>query len=493
MGAMSMKNLTVSRKTGIQTAACCLILLLAFCIYRAFFCPLEENLTIGGLDVGGMTLREAHQLLQQELKESLYLQPLVVQLPEETLRIAPKSCGLKVNTGRLLLDAVHGKSDSTGTLSLRPYLSADETAIRSKLEQYAAKHDTELTQPSWRLEGEAQDLSTEFFSPEKTGQTLAVTLGTPAVHLNVEEVLEEILLAFSDAITLCRENDYQIAPVNPMEALPRSADAAAIARELETTPVNDAVDRSTLSLVHGSYGTTIDKNLLAEKFFHAAYGETVRIPIQYLPPEILGQEAYFRDVLGAYETRHTNNKNRNTNLQIQCDALNGLVLQPGETFSMNGVLGQRTTEKGYLPAPAYSGNRLVNSPGGGVCQGTTTLYNCVLLADLEVVFRACHGVKVGYVPLGLDAAVNFLTTDFQFRNNFHFPIQIRAWMEDEHVKMQILGIDEKDYYIKMETGSGEDDYAYYARSYKCKYDKETNELISREVEAYSIYYKSFDH
>ena len=197
-------------------------------------------------------------------------------------------------------------------------------------------------------------------------------------------------------------------------------------------------------------------------------------------------------MLGAYETRHTNDKNRNTNLQIQCDTLNGLVLQPGETFSMNGVLGERTTEKGYMPAPGYSGNRLVNTPGGGVCQGTTTLYNCVLLADLEVVFRACHGVRVGYVPLGLDAAVNFLTTDFQFKNNFHFPIQIRAWMEDEHVKMQILGIDEKDYYIKMETGSGEDEYAYYARSYKCKYDKETNELISRDIETFSTYYKDID-
>lgn len=482
----------LSRIFGIL-AAVCLVLLLAVCICRAALCPLTETMKIGGLDVGGMTPINAHRLLKQALEESLYRQSLAVELPEETLEIAPKSCSLKVNTEKLMFDAVHGKLDSTGNLSLVPYLSADETAIRSKLEQYAAKYDTELTQPSWVLEGEAPDLSTEFFEPEKPGQTLAVTLGTPSVHLDVDEVLEEIMLAFSDAVTLCRENDYRIAPENPMEALPRSADAAAIVRELESASINDAVDRNTLSLVHGSYGTTLDRDLLAEKISNASYGETVRIPIQYLPPEIMGQDAYFPDVLGFYETRHTNNQNRNTNLQIQCNALNGLILQPGETFSMNGLLGERTEEKGYKPAPAYSGNRLVNSPGGGVCQGTTTLYNCVLLADLEVVFRACHGVKVGYVPLGLDAAVNYLTTDFQFRNNFHFPIQLRAWMEDEHVKMQILGIDEKDYYIKMETGSGEDEYAYYARSYKCKYDKETNELISRDVEAYSTYYKSFDH
>lgn len=477
-----------SRKLGILLILI-LVLLLALCICRAALCPLAENLNIGGLDVSGMTPMEAHRLLKQELKESLYHQPLVVQLPGETLEIVPKSCGLKVNTWKLLLDAVHRKSDSTGVLSLNPYLMVDETAIRSKLQQYAAKYDTELTQPSWILEGEAPNLSTEFFDPEVPGQTLAVTLGTPSVHLDVEEILEEIMRAFSEAITLCRENRYQISLENKPEAIPSSADAAAIARELEIAPVNDTVDRESLSLVYGSYGTTVDKNLLAEKIQKAAYGETVRIPMQYLPPEILGQDAYFPDVLGYYETRHTNDQNRNTNLQIQCDALNGLILQPGEIFSMNGTLGERTEEKGYKPAPAYSGNRLVKDLGGGVCQGTTTLYNCVLLADLEVVFRVCHGVKVGYVPLGLDAAVNFLTTDFQFRNNWGFPIQLRAWMEDGYVKMQILGIDEKDYYIKMETGSGEDEYAYYARSYKCKYDKETNELLSRDIEAFSTYYK----
>ena len=101
--------------------------------------------------MGGMTPMEAQRMLNQELKETLALQPLVVQLPEETLEIPPKSCGLKVNTGKLLLDAVHGKADSAGTLSLRPYLIVDETAIRSKLETYAVKYDTELAQPSWVL------------------------------------------------------------------------------------------------------------------------------------------------------------------------------------------------------------------------------------------------------------------------------------------------------------------------------------------------------
>ena len=464
-----------------------LLLLAALCLYRGCLSPLEEGISIGGVEVGGLTPFKARQTLTAALEDTLLTQELSVRLPEETLTLPPEDCSFGIRVSKALLDARHATAGSE--FHLLSYLKADEEAIRSRLEAYAAQYDTALTQPVWQLEGEARELSTAHFDPAAPGQTLVVTMGIPEQHLDCAAVLGEILFAASDAVSLCAEGKYQVTPELQPDELPMVPDAAAIAGEFSSEPVSDSVDRENYAFVHGAYGTHVDADVLSGQIRQAEYGETIRIPLQYPEPEILGQEAWFPDVLGAYETRHTNDQNRNTNLQIQCDALNGLVLQPGETFSMNGVLGERTEEKGYKPAPAYSGNRLVNDLGGGVCQGTTTLYNCVLLADLEVVFRACHGVRVGYVPLGLDAAVNFLTTDFQFRNNFHFPIQIKAWMEDEHVKMQILGIDEKDYYIKMETGSGEDEYAWYARSYKCKYDKETNELISRDIAAFSTYYK----
>ena len=463
-------------------------LLIAFCLYRTFLSPLQEGITLGGVEIGGIAPFRARQVLEEALDETLYSRDLTLALPEETLTFSPAESGVKVNTAKALFAARHAAASEA--LSLDPWLTVDSAGIRRRLEDYAAQYDTRLTQPSVTLEGEAPDLSTEHFQPEQEGQTLVLTLGTPELHLDIESVLADIRHAFSEATVLCRNDAYRLEPEVMPQALPEAPDAAAIAEAYACAPVNDTLDSSTYEILCGSYGTAVPQNALSEQLRNAAYGETIRIPLLYQPPELMGQDVFFQDVLGAYETRHTNDQNRNTNLQIQCDALNGLVLQPGEVFSMNGVLGERTVEKGYKPAPAYSGNRLVNSPGGGVCQGTTTLYNCVLLADLEVVFRACHGVSVGYVPLGLDAAVNFLTTDFQFRNNFHFPIQLRAWMEDEYVKMQILGVDEKDYYIKMETSSGEDEFAYYARSYKCKYDKQTDELISREVEAFSTYYKS---
>lgn len=480
-----------SRKFRILAAlAGILILLTALCLYRACFQPLAQGITIGGMVAGGMTPIQARDALEQALEDTLYSQNLTLELPQEALTLSPEECKAKVRIGRALFAARHAKASEA--ISLEPWITMDADFIRSTLENYAAKYDTLLTQPTVVAAGDAPDLSTEHFQPERDGQTLVLTMGTPELHLDVDRLLSEIQKAFSQAIPLCRSQNYRIVPDVLPEVLPEMPDAAAIVREYSAEPVNDAIDRDSFEIIYGTYGTAIDEASLTEAIQNAGYGETIQIPIQYLPPEIHGQDVYFQDVLGYCETRHNNNENRNHNLQLQCDALNGLVLQPGETFSMNGTLGERTKERGYRPAPAYSGNRLVDSPGGGVCQGSTTLYNCVLLADLEVLERVCHGARVGYVPLGLDAAINWLTTDFRFRNNWNFPIQIQAWMEDGYMKMQILGIDEKDYYIKMETGTGEDDFAYYARSFKCKYSKETDEQISRNVEAYSTYYKDIE-
>ena len=467
-----------------------LVLLAAVCLYRACFQPLNNGITLGGVEIGGMVPTKARLVLEQALEDSLYSRSLTLQLPKETISLSPESCGIKVRTAKALLAARH--ADASEALSLEPWLKTDDAAIRGILEDYAARYDTVLTQPVWDLQGDAPDLSTEHFGPEQEGQTLVLTMGLPELHLDTESVFADIRKAFSESVVHCRDNTYCICPEVLPEILPEIPDAAAIAHAYSAKPVNDTLDRTTFDVLHGSYGTAIGQEALAETIRNAGYGETVRIPMQYLPPEICGQEVWFQEVLGYCETRHTNSANRNHNLQLQCDAINGLILQPGEIFSMNGVLGERTTERGYLPAPAYSGNRLVDSPGGGVCQGSTTLYNCVLLADLEVVERVCHGARVGYVPLGLDAAINWLTTDFRFRNNWNFPIQLQAWLEDGYVKMQILGTDEKDYYIRMETGTGEDDFAWYARSFKCRYSKETDELLSRDVEAYSTYYKSVE-
>ena len=467
--------LNIRRKRALIIGVVCLLALLTgLAVYLCL--PMPAGAAVDGFDLSGKPYWKA----RAEVK-GLYPQPIRVSLPEEELTVSPQDCGVKF----AMDGAVRAARKQGGNVSLRPYLKADEAAIRAKLTNYAAKYDTTYRETEWRLTGRAPELATDRFAPEAEGQTLVVTVGLPEAHLDVDYAAERILDAF--AHPLSRNGDLIELTVTP-ERIPEMPDWQALAAEVFTEPVNDAPDMETGGILPGRYGQGIDVSSYADS--QPGYGHVVAFPLLYTAPEVMGEDALYQDVLGQCETKHNTNENRNTNLRLLCQALDGHIVQPGETFSYNGVVGERTKEKGYLPAPAYSGTGLVDSIGGGVCQGSTTLYNCVLLGDLEVVFRACHGAKVTYVPPGLDAAVNYLTTDFQFRNQYKFPVKIQAEVSDGYVRMKLLGTDEKDYYVKMETTSGEDSLAVYARSYKCKYDKKTDELLSREIEAFSTYYKN---
>ena len=465
--------LKIRRKKAIVIVPICvLVLLIGLALYLCL--PMPAGAAVDGYDLSGLPYWRA----RMETKD-VYPQPLRVELPMDELRFVPEDCGVKLNMGA----AVRSARTRGENVALRAFLNADEAAIREKLTQYAQEHDTIYREAEWRLTGTAPTLTTDQFDPQAEGQTLVVNVGEPEAHLDVENAMEQILDAFAHPLT--RNGDLIELTVTP-ERVPEMPDWEALAAEVYREPVDDAPDLETGGILPGCYGQSIDVSNMDTP----VYGHVVAFPLHYTAPDIMGEDALFQDVLGECETKHNTNENRNTNLRLLCQALDGHIVQPGETFSYNAVVGERTKEKGYLPAPAYSSRGLVDSIGGGVCQGSTTLYNCVLLADLEVVFRACHGAKVTYVPPGLDAAVNYLTTDFQFRNQYRFPVKIQAEVSDGFVKMKLLGTDEKDYYVKMETTSGEDDVAVYARSYKCKYDKKTDELLSREIEAFSTYYKN---
>lgn len=488
-----MAGLSISAKLRKRILLCIPVLLVCACLLYLFFAPIREGVSAGGLDLSGLTVPQAGNVLTAALEETLLGQELPVELPKETIALSPENCKVRINTAKLLLDALllDPEDAPAGTdLSLQPYLSVDEQQIRTLLSDYAAKYDTELTQASWKLEGSFPELSTDAFDADAPCPVLALTMGLPDQHLDVDGLYSCILNTYPEAIRLCREKKYRVSPEIQPEAIPGVPDAAAICREFAVEPVNDSLNRETFAFIPGSYGLSLDQKALEKAIRSADYGQRIVLPMEYVPPEVMGEDTYYQDVLGAFETKHNTNENRNNNLRLLCKALDGFVLQPGEEFSFNETVGERTKERGYLPAPAYSGNRLTNDYGGGVCQGSTTLYNCVLLADLEVTCRLCHGAQITYVPYGLDATVNYLTTDFCFRNNWNFPIKLQAEVSEGYVRMKILGTDEKDYYVKMEATSGEDDIAIYARSWKCKYDKETDEQISRESEAFSTYYKN---
>lgn len=160
-------------------------------------------------------------------------------------------------------------------------------------------------------------------------------------------------------------------------------------------------------------------------------------------------------VLGTFSTTYTTSSaDRAGNLANGARLINNTVLYPGDVFSAYEKLTPFTTENGYFEAGAYANGKVVDSIGGGACQVTTTLYNSVLLSELEIVERSAHSMTIGYVDLSRDAAIAGTWKDLKFKNNSDSPILIEAYTYDRTITFNVWGNetrDTKSRKIKFET------------------------------------------
>ena len=128
-------------------------------------------------------------------------------------------------------------------------------------------------------------------------------------------------------------------------------------------------------------------------------------------------------------------------MRLALSHVNGTILQPGQEFSYNTTIGDSTDPSmGWLPAGGINGGVLVQVYGGGICQGSTTLYNAALMAGMTITERDCHSMPSTYCPIGLDATVDYGNIDFKFKNPLEAPIYIAAWMENVTLHVSFFGI-----------------------------------------------------
>lgn len=141
---------------------------------------------------------------------------------------------------------------------------------------------------------------------------------------------------------------------------------------------------------------------------------------------------------------------RNQNLALACEAIDGLILEPGAAFSFNDTVGERTEEKGYVAASTYYDGEGTSEIGGGIGQVASMLYCASLKLGLEQLERAGNTYAVTYVPLGFDAAVYWGVTDYRFCNSLDTAIEIRAYVADEQVTVELWGQPEEAQNIELE-------------------------------------------
>ena len=404
------------------------------------------NVYVAGINVGGMERAEAIAAVDDAVAASYASATLKVQLPDRTLSFSPEQTNVALDADEAIDEALaYGRSGNPFAavtsyfscrsrehyIDLQTILDLDTDYIRAMIDQVAAEVETDPAPSTVRY--------------DQAAQTLIVDVGYPDRDLNADGLYEVVYNAFMNSDFTPLSWEYDEIPCEPTD--------------LETyyekycTEAQDAVyDELTHAIQPSEPGFGFDLEDAYQKLATAAAGSQVIIPLEELEPEV-DEETLEKEMFGtalfAASSEYVNNPSRTENLRLACEAIDGTILNPGEVFSFNGVVGERTAEKGYQAATVYNGGQSVQELGGGVCQVASTIYYATLHLDLEQVHREPHQYAVTYVPYGMDATVYWGSIDYQFKNTLSHPLKIEANTDNGHVNITLLGIRENDNTVEM--------------------------------------------
>lgn len=484
-------------KIAVIVCVCVVALLLAgaagFGVYVSGSDTIYPKVSVNGTDVGGMTAAEAASALEAagwgEGEKTV-----TVELPlEHTLTVNAADVGAKLTAQEAAdraFDYCHGGTIIENVMAyVRCLVSGAEVEIKAEVDEAALADIVreEVTQVKSGLMTSGVEIK---------GETLEVVKGASAVEIDESELMSLVKTALEDM--KYGPLDYEV-EVNASVEL----DIDELYNSICCEAKDAYYDKEKKEVVESVTGVDFNK-AEAQKLWDAAeLGETVEIPLELTEPERTTEyveSRLFADDLGETVTTSLagSTQNRITNVQLAAASIDGIILAPGEQFSYNDALGERTTERGYKAAGAYSGGQVVQEVGGGICQVSSTLYYAALLANLQIDVRTCHYFPVGYLPAGLDATVSWGGPEFKFTNNRDWPIKIEASVDTAKntVSVHIVGTDEDGSYVQMTYATwlvyGNSEYpetatGYKAATYRSVFDKNGN-LLSKELEAYSEYH-----
>ena len=393
------------------------------------------NVYVGGIYVGGMTREETRAELDRQLWDKSVSAILTVDLPMDVnFRVDYTRAGANLTAEKAAEAAYRYGHDGSWLENLFTYLMG-----LFKPEDVSQEELTLNKSYITKL----MNIGIEKYNARMAGYTgyeidreislLVLVKGAGQVEINAEELYAQTAQALLDKQT---EMSYT-APETEI-AMP---DFQAMYEELSAIPADAYYDKETDSIVPEVSGVEFDVEQAKSLWNAAAVTEKVEIPAELLEPEITEESLkalLFRDKLGACTTYYYGSTaSRINNIDLVAQKLNGLVLMPGEEFSYNGYVGQRTEEAGFQYAGAYNNGQVVQEVGGGICQVSSTLYYATMCANLQTLERSCHTFIVTYLPIGLDATVSWPGPDFKFKNDRDYPIKIMAWTEQENKSLTI--------------------------------------------------------
>lgn len=430
-----------------------LILALIILFFSTIFALLNINkntiingIYIQGIPVSGLTVEEAKNKVSYEIQEQLSKE-ITLKHGDYSITILPSQINmsfdidLAVNaayslgrSGNIFINNFTILNALSSNLNVGPSIYYDTDLFNNLVTEIDTNLPDAVVNPSYYIDN----------------NSLIISNGKDGVIVDSNALIQEILFLLTNS------NDNIVIDMPVIKTLAKDIDIDAIYNEIHKEPVDAYYQTNPYVVYPSSNGLDFDISLDEVKSQLTAYQEEYIIPLKTLYPNVttnqIGTEA-FPDLLSEFTTSFTSsNSNRSTNIILSSSKINGTVLMPGETFSYNQVVGQRTAAAGFKPAPAYLNGKVVQEYGGGICQVSSTLYNAVLYANLEITERTNHGFKPSYVKPGLDATVSWGGPDFRFTNNRNYPIKIICDTSGKVLRIYIYGLKtDNDYTVVLDA------------------------------------------
>lgn len=436
-------------KIGVISVAVIMAILLATTILALITMTSSKiitGITINSIDVSGLDKTSACKLIEERIKQrqeadvKLKYQDYEKEINFEELEI-------KANIEEVVDEALKRGRDSN--IFVNNFNILKSKFKRENLELNIQYNDEvlerNLVEVSTNVPGIVQEST---YSIEE--DTLVITKGKDGIVVDKDKIKEKIVNEIKD-LTRKITTNVELAVI---EQKAEEINIEKIYEEIYSQPQDAYIIDEPFQVIPDKDGVDLAITMEEAKAILAEDKEEYSIPLKITKAKVtvaeLGTKA-FPNRLSNFTTRYdAGNVSRTTNLRIATKKINEYVIQPGETFSYNKALGKRSVENGYKEAAVFENGGVTNGIGGGICQISTTLYNAVLQANLEIVERHNHSFVTSYADPGKDATVVYGALDFKFKNNRKYPIKIVASLNSGVASISIFGLKEEvEYNVKI--------------------------------------------
>lgn len=449
------KGMNLALPIGIGAAALAVLGIGIWLLVKGSSVPetIPANVSICNVELGGMTEEEAVKALTAALPER-FSQDMSVDMGEDEAPVILHAEQINASIDPAAAAAAARRAtfapDGSVILDTESFVRTDNAYLKTTAEQAVTDYSRELQQPSVEEVSEMREVEVKLEDgktekQQKEFKNLVITTGVDQHSFTEKDFCTCVRDAYVrlDFAPKLSYTDGEVA--DPV-------DVDALSEKYCIEPIDAVFDPETFEVTPDVPGYGFDAEELKLQLADAKPGEEILVVLTELEAEATAEKlksSLFADVLGECDTPHTWINDRTHNLELACAAIDGTILMPGEVFSFNNVVGERTKAKGYREAIVYVSGQSVPETGGGVCQVASTIYSACLYADLEIVESYAHQFFVTYVNPGMDATIYWKSLDYKFRNNTAYPMRIDASVHDGRVWVKLMGTNTKDYTVKM--------------------------------------------